>query len=171
MSTHRLTSSAICPVVSITGTGLGKVYCLWSVSQRVCPVPTAFLVGHLRRQRKAPILGLCITTLTSQVRVSAPWLHFCVTPYRPALALELGKLVMKEPSQQPSCPTQAVLAEAALSIHRTLAWEPQAWMQPYCPALQIISHPRRANCGDSRGHTGQDSLTHVDKGITQPMAT
>lgn len=26
-------------------------------------------------------------------------------------------------------------------------------MQPYCPALQIISHPGRAGCGDPRGHS------------------
>lgn len=105
--------------------GLGRAYCLWSVSQPGCPVPIAFLVGHLRRQQKAPALGLSTTTLTFLVSVSAPWAYL-FTPSKPTLALEQRKLIMKVPSQQPSfLPKQP--KGGLLSASTEPAWKLQAW--------------------------------------------
>lgn len=74
-----------------------------------------------------------------------------LTPSRPALVLELGKLVRKVPNQQPApCPTKTAPGKVVVSIHRTLAWKLQAWMQPYCPPLQIVSPPLKGKLCDPR---------------------
>lgn len=79
MSAHWPTSSAEpechSPFVGSHRDRLGKgVVCGLSPNMSVPSI--AFLVGHLRRQQKVPALGRYITTLTSQVSISAPWPHF-----------------------------------------------------------------------------------------------
>lgn len=120
---------------------MGRVCCLWFVFQCVCPMPLAFLVGHLRRQQKAPALGLYITTLTSQVSVSAQWSHFCLHTFQAAIGpgtrqagdegTQAAVFLPFQNSPQQSCPQNP----------QNSCWEGTGLHAALLPCPETISHP------------------------------
>lgn len=141
--------SGFCPSVSVTGARLGRVCCLWSVSQCVCPVPLAFLVGHLRRQQKAPALELYTITLTSQVSVSAQWPHFCLHTFQASIGP--GARPAGDGGTQPAVllPFQNSPQQSCSQKPQNSWWEGTGLHAALLPCPEVIS-PGGAGCGGSR---------------------
>lgn len=132
--------SGFCPSVSLMGTRLGRVCCLWSVSQCVCPVPLAFLAGRLRRQQKAPALGLYITILTSQVSVSSQWSHFCHHTFQASIGP--GTRQAGDGGTQPAVlPFQNSPQQSCPQNPQHSCWEGTGLHAALLPCPQTISHP------------------------------